>query len=29
MYIHWSDSKKKIVALVAELKAHLVKQMQV
>ena len=29
MYIHWSEPKKKIVALVAELKAHLVKQMQV
>jgi len=29
LYIHWSEQKKRTVALVAELKAHLVRQMQV
>lgn len=29
IYLHWNEQKKKIVACVADLKAHLVKQVQV
>ena len=29
IYLHWSEQKRKILACVAELKSHLVRQIQV